>query len=88
MAAKRPSFSVVAHYPVSSEEEQRLRDEGNTEYPSDCYEVGSYYRFRDAKAACLRKNRQLSGGAYAAIVDNRIASQLTPNHYGRYEGYE
>ena len=86
----KANFAVVAHYPITAAEEQRLYDEGNKEYPSDCYTVGEYASFNAAKAAYLRKNQELAGKghAYAAIVDLRGAQQIEPNRYGRFEGYE
>ena len=85
---KEPSFAVVTHYPLSDAKTQRLYEEGNTSYPSACYEVGRYWTIKQAKAACRQKQQKLTGPAYAAIVDLRTSLQLEPNRYGRYEGYE
>jgi hypothetical protein len=81
----KPQFQVVVHYPISAAAAAKLEPH---EYPSECHVVGDYVRFAAAKSACRRKNDKLGGNAYAAIVDLRIGSQITPNSYGRYEGYE
>lgn len=75
-------FQVTAIYPDSSVEDQQHYA------PAQAFRRTRHATFKAAKSACLRLQHSAPDGVVVEIVDLKSSQVLTPNRYGRYEGYE